>query len=364
MTKIIAAIIIGLTYSTSFGQHSAYNRIANHYTKTQNFSGAILVAKPGHPTYLHYAGLASKELQVPVTKTTKFKICSITKTFTVAMLLKLAEEGKLKLDATIGTYFPGYIGEGKDKVNLHQLITYSSGIPDCEGNTGLAVYQTEIARDSFINRYCSGALATTPGSTFKYENGGYIILGKIIELATGKSYAENLHTMILEPLGMKNTGFIADRRLVKELAQAYLYNDSTKSFTNDPPYYIENYHASAAMYSTVEDLLKFDQALFNYKLLSKATIGLMLTSYPKLWSVAYGFWVTENKYGNIKARAADRQGAMTGSNTSWLHLVDQNITVIIFSNTNATPINELREKLTLAALNQPYELPKHKSLGP
>lgn len=89
-----------------------------------------------------------------------------------------------------------YNGEAKDKVSIHQLITYSSGIPNCEGKTGIGVYQSPVSVDDFINKYCSGKLEFEPGKQFSYDNGNYIILGRIIEKITGKSFSpksERIH---------------------------------------------------------------------------------------------------------------------------------------------------------------------------
>lgn len=348
LTSVLATIATSVTYS----QSASYQKIIDSFRSTKNFDGALLVAKGGKTEFLYATGIANRISGSLITTKTKFRLCSITKTFTVALVMKLIEEGKLSLNGTIGQYLSNYKGEAKDKVNLHHLITYSSGIPNCDGGKGLEVYQTSISVDSFISKYCSGNLEFTPGTKFSYDNGGYIILGRIIEKVTGKSYAQNLQNYILTPLGMQSTGLLDNSLISEGFATPYLYSDSLGKFTNDSTFKIENFYSSGAMYSTVEDLFKFNQGLFTYKLLSKSTIDLMLISYPKLWSVAYGFWVTDNKYGNTKAKAADRRGSILGSNTTWLHLIDQDITVIIFSNTNKSPINEMREELATAALGQ------------
>jgi CubicO group peptidase (beta-lactamase class C family) len=151
---------------------------------------------------------------------------------------------------------------------------------------------------------------------------------------------------------MRDTDILIDEEIIPKLASSYYLPKQTDSLQNDPPYYIQNYYASGAMYSTVEDLYKFDQALFNGKLLKAKTLELMLTPYPNLFNVAYGFWVSDVTFNNIVTKVADRQGAIMGSNTTWAHLIKENITVIIFSNTNATNINEMREKLILRSLKK------------
>jgi CubicO group peptidase (beta-lactamase class C family) len=272
-----------LTTNFSFAQ-TDYSKILQYYNKEKNFNGTVLVATNGKIDYLNGVGISNRQTQTRINAKTKFKVASITKTFTVVLILKLYEQGKLDLNTTIGKYLPEYKGQGKDKVTIHNLLTYSSGIPNCEGNTGIAVYQSPTSVDDFIDKYCSGNLEFEPGQQFSYDNGDYIILGR--------------------------------------------------------------------MYSTAEDLLKFDKGIFGYKLLNKETVDLMLTPYPELYGVAYGFWVTENIYGAQNIKVANRQGSIWGANANWLHLVDQNKTILVLSNTNATNLQDLTEQMVLISTGQ------------
>lgn len=351
MKQLLVASLLLFSLS-ALAQPMRYEQIVTHYHQNKNFNGTVLVASGGKIVYQKAVGIAERQLEVPIKADTKFRICSITKTFTAVLILQLQEKGLLSLTDKIGKFLPEYSGEAANKVSIHHLLTYSSGIPNCEQGRGLEVYQTPLPLDRFISTYCSGKLAFEPGTQFSYDNGAYIILGRIIEKITGKTFAELLQERILKPVGMQNSGFLADDSIVKGLIPSYVYNDSTKTFLKDPPYYIQNYHASAAMYATAEDLLKFDQALFQHDLLQPATKALMLTAYPELYYVAYGFWVSDAQFGTVKTKVADRQGAIQGSNVTWLHLIPENQTVIILSNTNSTNLNELREELVKVSLAQ------------
>jgi CubicO group peptidase (beta-lactamase class C family) len=357
MTKKSILIIAVLLSNLTFGQTTQFADIVNFYNGNKNFNGVALVATNGQIDYLAGVGIANRQSGTTINSKTKFKIASITKTFTAVLILQLYEQGKLDLNATIGRYFPNYKGEAKDKVTIKNLLTYSSGIPNCEGNTGILVYQSPISTDDFIIKYCSGKLEFEPGKQFSYNNGDYIILGKIIEQLTGKSFVQNLQENILLPLSMDNTNMLATKDIVSRLALTYNIDDSTKVFYNDDPMYIENYFSAGAMYSTAEDLLKFDNALFNFKLLNKKTVELMLTPYPELYGVAFGFWVSENKFGNITTKVANRQGSIWGANANWLHLIDNNKTILIISNTNATNLSELTDQLVLVSTNQKETIP-------
>jgi teichoic acid D-alanine hydrolase len=345
-------VLASLTLSLSLGQAKQYDVIVNDFFKNKQFNGIVLISNNGTTEFIKSCGIADRQLDIPINNQSKFKICSITKTFVAVLIMQLYENGKIELTDKIGKYLIDYKGEAKDKVTIHQLLTYSSGIPNCEHNRGLEVYQKITSVDDFINLYCSDSLEFKPGSRFNYDNGAYIILGRIIEKITGKSFANNLYDKILQPLGMKNTGIMEDRRIVKGLIPSYTFDESLNIFKNDPAYFIENYYSSAAMFSTIEDLLKFDNGIFSNRLIKLETKNKMLTSYPELYGVAYGFWVTDLAFGNRKTRGADRQGAIMGSNVTWLHLIPENKSILIFSNTNATNINELRTKLVTEMLTK------------
>lgn len=344
------SVLILLLFIQRMGHAQDFNAILDAYP---NFDGVVGVAAGNKIEFIGAKGIADRQHNVKITPQTKFKICSITKTFAAVLVLQLVEQGKLDLNATIGQYLPWYTGEGRDKVTLHHLLTYSAGIPNCEGDLGLGVYQREISTDDFIKTYCSGKLATEPGSQFNYDNGAYIILGRIIEAVTGKDFRQYLHKQILEPIGMRNTDMLADMNIIFGLASSYWQSEyEPGQFFKDPPYFIENYGAAAAMYSTVEDLLKFDEALFAGKLLQKKTLDLMLTPYAELYGVAYGFWVYDFELDGKKYRAADRQGSIWGSNAAWLHLIDAQKTVVILSNTNVSDLGEIRNKLLGVSLKK------------
>ncbi len=347
------AFLLLLVLATMFcsGQAGSFDVIIQTYHTQNNFNGAVLVSREGNTVFTGSAGIADRAHEIPVDSNAVFKICSITKTFTAVLILQLMEENKISLDATIGTYLKDYTGEAKNKATILHLLTYSSGIPDCESYTGEDIYQRPISRDSFITAYCSGDLISNPGTKFHYGNGEYVLLGKIIETVTGKSFEDNIRQRILEPLKMEHTGIFTAGKIVKGLVDAYLYNDSLKTFSTDAPYYIENYFSAGAMYSTVKDMLKFDQGIFTYRLLKKETVNRMVTPNPSLDNVGLGFWVA-GKYGMFNSDFAYRPGGIYGSTANWIHVMDANSAIIVLSNTDATNLFEMSEKLYGAAAKQ------------
>ena len=337
-------------------QKAPFEAILKYYETEKNFNGVVLVASEGKIDFLKAAGIAHRESGTPMTTQSRFKICSITKTFTAALILQLVDEGKLDLNEKVGRYLPEFQGDAKNKSSLLNLLTYSSGLENTDQQSD-AMYQSKLSPDSIIKRFCSGPLVSEPGTQFSYTNYDYILLGKVIERVTGKSFEDNLRTRLLLPLGMTHSGMLRNEMVLPGLVSGYV-RDSNGVFLREDLYWIDNFYAAGAMYSTIEDLLKFDQAIFSGRLFRPQTLELMLTAYPQLWGVAIGFWVNPVEFGTVKSTVADRRGSIGGINTNWIHLREQGKTILIFSNTDATDLVEMREKFALAVLKQPVKLGK------
>jgi len=171
------------------------------------------------------------------------------------------------------------------------------------------------------------------------------------------SYDNYLQNVILNPLKLKNTQMLKSHEIITGLASGYIFNDSLNIFKNEAPYYPELYFGAGALYSTVEDLLKFDQALFNNKILKQQSTKKLLTIYPKLGYTAYGLWGS-NGWGVFKEPFYYRTGAILGFNANWIHTMNTGKTIIVLSNTNATNLYEFSEKLYLESIGEKVEIPK------
>lgn len=347
-TRCLFIIVILVATIETHAQQKELQTVVDTFYKNQNFNGVVLTATNGKIDFIKAVGLANRKLNVPLTESTKFKIASVTKTFTAVLIMQLAEQKKIDINTTISKYFPAYTGEARNKATIKNLLTYSSGIPNCESYIGDAIYQQPITLDSFIYKYCSGNLESEPGTKFNYDNGDFIVLQKIVELVTGKSFKQNVQDNILIPLHMQNTGMLADSMIVSNLTNSYTYDDSLKTFYNDKPYYIENFFGAGAMYSTAEDLLKFDDGIFNYKLLQKQTVDSMLVPNTSLQNVGIGFWYAD-AYPPVNEKFVYRPGGIYGSTANWIHTLNSNKTFIILSNTSATNLFQMTQELYKAS---------------
>lgn len=326
------------------------------YARQHDFNGTVLVQQDGKRRYGHSFGLSNLEHGVANNDQTRYWIASITKLFTAALVLQLQEEGKLDLQATVARYLPDYAVDGADRITVHQLLNHTSGLRNFDQvksleqalTEGLPTYQAPYTSEQLVRKFGSGPLLHAPGTTFDYNNGDYLLLGKIIERVTGKTYEQALRERILAPLGMHDTGMLRHADVVKGLASTYSYRDDLKAMSNDFPVYPENWYAAGAMYSTVNDVLKFSDALFGLRLLRKETLVLLTT--PGLDDYGYGLWVYETRIGKDKYRVAKRPGRIMGAQAQLYRFLDRDLTVVILGNTANTDLDEFVSRIGKAAI--------------
>ncbi len=229
------------------------------YVKKGEFSGAVLVAKDGAPLVSKGYGLANRELDVPNTPRTKFRLGSITKMFTAMAILHLEEQGKLAVTDPVCKHVPD-CPPAWAKITIHHLLTHTSGIPNF---TSLPDYPKTMAAPSAVNqtvaRFRDRPLDFDPGEKFRYSNSGYVLLGQVIEKVAIESYGAVLKRTIFEPLGMKDTGYDSGAEIIPRRASGY--SRQAERFRNAMYIDMSIPHAAGGLYSTVEDLLIWDQAL-------------------------------------------------------------------------------------------------------
>lgn len=356
MNTFLISIVILLT-QFGFGQSEQFDKVADYYNSEQSFNGTIIVATDGKIDYLNAIGLSDREGNKSMKPRTKFKIASITKTFTAVLILQLYEKGQIDLQTPFGTYYPDYKGNAKNTVTIEHLLTYSSGAPDEGGKLGMKPFESPLSLSEYIDEYCSGDVENAGGEVSNYSNTDYIILTKIIENVTQKSFETVLRENILKPLKMKNSGMLNSKRSTKGLTNSYSINDTTKALAIDEPYCIENYFGAGAMFSTVEDLLKFDTGIFNNTLLNKSTTELMIKPNAALNNVAFGVWYADG-YGTFSKPFIYRTGGILGASSNWIRSLEDKKSIIIFNNTNGTNLYEMSEQLYVVSNGQTSDLIK------
>ncbi|OJJ22410.1 hypothetical protein BKI52_06935 [marine bacterium AO1-C] len=330
--------LIWLLPTFSFAQNIALEvetLLAKH-NKDYQFEGAVLVAKNGNILYRGSVGESNRKTKIPLNIYSKFRVASITKAFTAVLVMQLYEEGKLKLDQTLGELLPDFTNRKAKKITIHQLLMHTSGLP----NEPDEAYATVMKPLDFLNKYGRGKLKFKPGQKFNYNNLDYVALGLIIEKITGKSWEEVLKEKIIKPARLRGTGVVKQGQKLSFMATAYSTKDPKNTnpkaddWVEDPSYAIDNYYAAAGMYSTTRDLFNFSQALYHNKLLKKETKALMYKANPKLGYVAYGHWVFKSPFIKGNPTIIERRGSIKGFNAVFVRCPEQNHTLVILSNNN------------------------------
>lgn len=319
----------------------------NRLATENDFNGTVLVQKQGNILFHKSFGLANRHKTKANTNTSQYAVASITKLFTSVLILQLVAENKIDLHKSIHHYLQDYNLEDGKKVTIHHLLNHTSGIQNCEEKRKNKrsipdVYTTTVPIDEIIQEYCSGPLVDEVGSTFDYNNGEYILLGKIIEVITNKPFSKVLEERILTPLKMNHTGVIGSNRDLEFLSKPYKWNKDSKTYINNPEIRYQNYHASGAMYSTSEDLLKFSTALYGGKLIQEQKLRELLRSYPETKDYGYGLWVRYQRYNKTVAKVAQRFGRIHGINTLLSHFIEEDITVIVLANSNKVNVSRFQ----------------------
>jgi CubicO group peptidase (beta-lactamase class C family) len=239
------------------------------------FSGAVLLAKDGKPIFEKAYGMASKGYGVPNRTDTKFNLGSIDKVFTKVAIGQLIQQGKIaSVDDKLIKYLPDYPNkDAAEKITLRQILNMQSGIGDIFGPTFEKTAKDQYRTISdFLPLFASEPLQFEPGTKQKYSNGGYIVLGAVIEKLSGKSYYDYVRENIFQPLGMENTDFSQVDEIVSNRATGYTKRGAVETAAWRQNVYMQPARGSSAGggYSTVDDLLKFANAVDERKVLNPA----------------------------------------------------------------------------------------------
>lgn len=307
--------------------------LLRHHSQ-RHFHGAVLVAEDGKIIYRKAFGSASIEDNIPNTLTTRFGLASVSKQFTAMLVLQLVQEGKLRLDGSVKDYLPGYAGESAGRITLHHLLTHTSGIYQDSPVEGERVSRRleNHDREELMGYFENRELLFEPGAGFQYSNFNYNLLAIIVETVTGTPYEELLQQRIFGPLGMKNTCVGPKSGPGSTAATGYDYD-----FLRDPRP-VDFTHESVAvgagdLYSTVEDLFLWDQALYTDRLLSKEYRRMLFTPHTDA-GYAYGWQVCPypvNDSGD-SVTAVFHDGGSEGVQCCIYRFIDDRKLVIVLSN--------------------------------
>lgn len=268
---------------------------AEKIARTHDFSGAILLARGGEVEFERAYGLADRQSGRPNTVDTQFGLASVPKMFTAASILQLVDAGLLSLDDPIGKHLPDYPNRAAaERATIAHLLTHTSGV----GNYWEAMAELGDARldnhSDYLPLFAEIPLEHEPGTAFSYSNGGYIVLGLIIEAVTGESYYDYVQRAILDKAGMHDTGYYQAGKTAPRQAKAYMRSSEHQGQWEDASARGEpRGSAAGGAYSTVRDLYRFAQALQQHRLLSPAMTETFLQGRTETPIGKYGYGIIE-----------------------------------------------------------------------
>ncbi|MGK0414486.1 MAG: CubicO group peptidase (beta-lactamase class C family), partial [Polaribacter sp.] len=303
----------------------------------------ILVAKKGKAIYSKAFGKSNIELNTPMQLNTIFQIGSITKQFTAVSILMLAEQGKLNIKDKIEKYIPEYAEIEKD-ITIHHLLNHTSGIKNRTpvGGDGF-ISRTDMSPIELIAYFKNEPLEFKPGESFKYSNAGYILLGRIIEIVSGQPYGEFIEKNIFDKIGMSSSYYGSTKEIIKNRASGYQVEQN--KFTNADYMSLTLPYSAGSILSTVEDLLKWQNALYSNSLLKQSSFEQaikpsVLNSGKK---IPYGYGFRLAKLG--KSPVIAHSGSTKGFTSIAFFLPKENIYIVALTNCNCKNVNNVTKQV-------------------
>lgn len=359
----LSLLVLAPLTATAAPRPEKLDALVGAYHRLDQFTGSALVAEKGKVVFKKGYGLANREWDVPNAPDTKFRLGSITKQFTSMLVMQLVHEGKIKLDEPMLAYLPDYRADTGQKVTVRHLLTHTSGIPSY---TGLPGFLQEVSRNpssvaDFVKRYASGDLEFEPGSKYAYNNSGYFLLGAILERVAGKPYEKLVQERIFEPLGMKDSGYDRHQTVLPKRAAGY---ERTPEGVRNAAYLDMSLpYAAGSLYSTVEDLFRWDRALAAHTLLPKEEAEVMTT--PVRDNYAFGWVVHKRKLADGKTEVAvhEHGGGINGFNTLLVRVPETGELVVLLDNYGGGKLNPLASGLLSLLRGQEAPPPKQSLVG-
>jgi len=315
------------------------------------FSGAVLVLKNGQMLLRTGVGACDREAGTPCKPQTRFRVGSITKTFTATAILMLAERRKLSLQDAVSKHLP-YAPEAWKDVTLHHLLSHTSGIPSYTEPKPAEACSRHTAEE-LIALFRDKPLDFAPGSQWAYSNSGYVLLGEIVSRAAGMPYEAYLRQAIFAPLGMNDSGYEGEEPRASGRAVGYSRSGGRWTKAECPD--VSLLQAAGGVYATVDDLQRFDEGLRKQRLLTLQSLQRM---YTPAGSKSYGYGWALTTFGRHKVVA--HSGSIEGFAAFFARIPEEQTLVVVLSNVEQTRVHRVAQELADLAYGRDVEIPRRR----
>lgn len=313
---------------------------------------AVIVVDDGEVIYRGARGMANLELGVPLEPDMVLRLGSITKQFTAAAILLLQEAGKLSVADPITRYLPDYPVHGHT-ITIEHLLTHTSGIFNYTAIPGYmeSKIRRDLTTDELIDEFKTQEMDFAPGERWSYSNSGYVLLGAIIEKVAGVSYAELVEKRIFDPLGMAHSHYGGPQLIPRRVAG---YEHDGDGYVNAPYLSMTQPHAAGALLSSVDDLARWDAALYGDGLLSAASKERMFAEYQRNdgEGVGYGYGFVIGSFRG--SPSISHGGGIPGFRTYAIRLPAEKVYVAVLSNGSTVNTSTTAQKIAALTIGKPF----------
>lgn len=311
--------------------------------------GSVALSKNNKIIYTRSIGYADVENAIKNTENTKYRIGSISKTFTAVLVFKAVEAGKIKLNQTIDAYFSSI--PNADRITIRQLLNHRSGIYNFTSDSDYLTWNTQAkTEEEMVSLIADFGSDFEPDSTAEYSNSNFVLLTYILEKSFKSSYADLIQKHIAKPLGLKNTYFGAGINTENKESKSYRF---TSKWELESESDLSIPLGAGGMVSTSTDLIKFGEALFSNTLISKEHVTEMKTI-----TDGFGMGLLQFPFGEKKVFG--HSGGIDGFVSMWGYFPEDNISFAMTSNGNHMNANDVTLTLLNAVFNKPYDIPDFK----
>ena len=344
---VLLLLAISLLYSSlmrnSAEKAAAMDELFRDYARPGVPGASVMVIEDGKVLFKKAYGLANVEAHIAATTNTNYRLASVSKQFTAMAIMILAERRKLSFDDSLASFFPGFPDYGK-QITVRHMLNHSSGLIAYEDVMDEKVTVPLTDQDVLEMLKRQDRTLFPPGSSYRYSNTGYVLLGLIVEKASGTSFQEFLRQNIFEPLKMKHTVFYPREDHSDEQRRAYGYSKRDDVFVRTDQSLTSSTRGDGSIYSSVSDLYKWDQALHKARLVKRDTLENAFTSGAQVdENTGYGFgWFVETRRG---LKTVSHSGNTIGCTQFIRRYLDRKFTIIVQANRSNAPLPPLVDKI-------------------